>query len=172
MGWVVLHRTSGGGWATAYDLACSGAPYTADLQWNQVSNLKPSSPETKTLPLGQRPWLLDLQDCGKVCIIIPQGPIGNESLSDHKGQSEKEGAGLGAASLPFRPEFRITKIAGYPCASCFSPSQKSGNDAGAKRRWSTCGLGRVLWLLRERKCHASDFHPAYLGPCKTAILLT
>ncbi|GBM36841.1 hypothetical protein AVEN_82831-1 [Araneus ventricosus] len=30
------------------------APYTADLQWNRVSNLRPSSPGVETLPLGHR----------------------------------------------------------------------------------------------------------------------
>ncbi|GBN21115.1 hypothetical protein AVEN_49215-1 [Araneus ventricosus] len=30
------------------------APYTADLQWNRVSNLRPSGPEVETLPLGHR----------------------------------------------------------------------------------------------------------------------
>ncbi|GBN78905.1 hypothetical protein AVEN_31800-1 [Araneus ventricosus] len=28
------------------------AQYTTDLQWNRVSNLQPSGPEVKTLPLG------------------------------------------------------------------------------------------------------------------------
>ncbi|GBN65948.1 hypothetical protein AVEN_52347-1 [Araneus ventricosus] len=35
--------------ATAYDLAYKRLPYTADLQWNRVSNLKPSLPEAETL---------------------------------------------------------------------------------------------------------------------------
>ncbi|GBM58174.1 hypothetical protein AVEN_163941-1, partial [Araneus ventricosus] len=30
------------------------APYTADLQWNRVSNLEPSGPKAETLPLGHR----------------------------------------------------------------------------------------------------------------------
>ncbi|GBO22631.1 hypothetical protein AVEN_181599-1 [Araneus ventricosus] len=30
------------------------APYTADLQWNRVSNLEPSGPRAETLPLGHR----------------------------------------------------------------------------------------------------------------------
>ncbi|GBM45634.1 hypothetical protein AVEN_204763-1 [Araneus ventricosus] len=30
------------------------APYTADLQWNRVSNLEPSGPKTEKLPLGHR----------------------------------------------------------------------------------------------------------------------
>ncbi|GBM65803.1 hypothetical protein AVEN_164692-1, partial [Araneus ventricosus] len=30
------------------------APYTADLQWNRVSNLEPSGPKVETLPLGHR----------------------------------------------------------------------------------------------------------------------
>ncbi|GBL53426.1 hypothetical protein AVEN_119991-1 [Araneus ventricosus] len=27
-------------------------PYTADLQWNRVSNLEPSGPKAETIPLG------------------------------------------------------------------------------------------------------------------------
>ncbi|GFS91449.1 hypothetical protein NPIL_180951 [Nephila pilipes] len=60
-------------------------------------------------------------------------------VNDSKGSVSKE-KGL----VSRRAEFRITKIAGYP-----SPQ----ND-GEERRWSTCDLDRVLWLL-ERKCHAS-----------------
>ncbi|GBO01060.1 hypothetical protein AVEN_98152-1, partial [Araneus ventricosus] len=30
------------------------APYTADLQWNRVSDLEPSGPKAETLPLGHR----------------------------------------------------------------------------------------------------------------------
>ncbi|GBO31769.1 hypothetical protein AVEN_150738-1 [Araneus ventricosus] len=48
--WVFFYATpTGGRLATTYDLQ---APYTADLQWNRVSNLKPSDPEAETLPLG------------------------------------------------------------------------------------------------------------------------
>ncbi|GBO20122.1 hypothetical protein AVEN_114153-1 [Araneus ventricosus] len=39
-------------WFPGYDLECSGLTYTADLQWNRVSGLRPSGPEVGTLPLG------------------------------------------------------------------------------------------------------------------------
>ncbi|GBO16968.1 hypothetical protein AVEN_201507-1 [Araneus ventricosus] len=45
---------TGGRLATMYDLTCNRAPYTADLQWNRVSNLKPSSLKAETLPLVHR----------------------------------------------------------------------------------------------------------------------
>ncbi|GBN70486.1 hypothetical protein AVEN_93936-1 [Araneus ventricosus] len=32
-------------------------PYTVDLQWNRASNLEPSGPNAKTLPLGHRGFL-------------------------------------------------------------------------------------------------------------------
>ncbi|GBL92162.1 hypothetical protein AVEN_91508-1 [Araneus ventricosus] len=35
-----------------YDLACNRYTYTADLQWNRVSNLEPLGTEAETLPLG------------------------------------------------------------------------------------------------------------------------
>ncbi|GBO26263.1 hypothetical protein AVEN_137454-1 [Araneus ventricosus] len=41
---------TGGRLATVYDLA----PCTADLQWNRVSNLRPSGHGIETLPLGRR----------------------------------------------------------------------------------------------------------------------
>ncbi|GBN40407.1 hypothetical protein AVEN_199480-1 [Araneus ventricosus] len=44
----------GGCLAFTYDLACYRYTYTADLQWNGVSSLKPSSPEAENLPLGHR----------------------------------------------------------------------------------------------------------------------
>ncbi|GBM75666.1 hypothetical protein AVEN_45554-1 [Araneus ventricosus] len=50
-----FHATpTGGRLATTYDLACNRPPYTADLQWNRVSNLEPSGPKAETLPLGHR----------------------------------------------------------------------------------------------------------------------
>ncbi|GBM19446.1 hypothetical protein AVEN_259353-1 [Araneus ventricosus] len=36
----------------AYDLIRNRPTYTADLQWNRVSNLEFSDPEAETLPLG------------------------------------------------------------------------------------------------------------------------
>ncbi|GBO15856.1 hypothetical protein AVEN_229143-1 [Araneus ventricosus] len=48
--------------ATTYDLACN-APYTADLQWNRVSNLRPSGPEVETLPLGHRGLIFIWESC-------------------------------------------------------------------------------------------------------------
>ncbi|GBN20446.1 hypothetical protein AVEN_188504-1 [Araneus ventricosus] len=42
----------GGRLSLTSDLTCNRPTYTADLQWNRVTNLKPSGPETKTLPLG------------------------------------------------------------------------------------------------------------------------
>ncbi|GBO28268.1 hypothetical protein AVEN_24545-1 [Araneus ventricosus] len=44
---------AGGRLATTY--ACvQQAAYTADLQWNRISNLRPSGSEVETLPLGHR----------------------------------------------------------------------------------------------------------------------
>ncbi|GBO28147.1 hypothetical protein AVEN_61808-1, partial [Araneus ventricosus] len=37
-----------------YDLKCIMPKYTADLQWNRVSNMEPSGPEAEILPLGHR----------------------------------------------------------------------------------------------------------------------
>ncbi|GBN96015.1 hypothetical protein AVEN_110249-1 [Araneus ventricosus] len=55
-----FHATPAGGrLATTYYLACKQAPYTADLQWNRVSNLEPSGPKAETLPLGHRGLFLD-----------------------------------------------------------------------------------------------------------------
>ncbi|GBL77476.1 hypothetical protein AVEN_41861-1 [Araneus ventricosus] len=42
---------------TTYDSMLNRATYTADLQWNRVSSLEPSSFEAETLPLGHSgPW--------------------------------------------------------------------------------------------------------------------
>ncbi|GBO33501.1 hypothetical protein AVEN_101189-1 [Araneus ventricosus] len=40
-------------------LGVQKAPYTADLQWNRVSNLEPSCPKAETLPLGHRGLLVE-----------------------------------------------------------------------------------------------------------------
>ncbi|GBN37845.1 hypothetical protein AVEN_256026-1 [Araneus ventricosus] len=39
-------------WQQSQDKLDGQAPYTADLQWNRVSNLEPSGPKAETLPLG------------------------------------------------------------------------------------------------------------------------
>ncbi|GBN42187.1 hypothetical protein AVEN_174954-1, partial [Araneus ventricosus] len=50
-----FHATpTGGRLTTTYDFSVQQAPYTADLQWNRVSNLEPSGPKAETLPLGHR----------------------------------------------------------------------------------------------------------------------
>ncbi|GBO23526.1 hypothetical protein AVEN_110267-1 [Araneus ventricosus] len=55
MEWVLYTTLEGGRLATTYDLSCPiYAPYIGHLQWNRISKLKPSVPETETLPLGHR----------------------------------------------------------------------------------------------------------------------
>ncbi|GBN75578.1 hypothetical protein AVEN_162114-1 [Araneus ventricosus] len=41
-------------WPRTYDLTFNRPTYTAGLQWNRFSNLKPSSLEGETLPLNHR----------------------------------------------------------------------------------------------------------------------
>ncbi|GBL76874.1 hypothetical protein AVEN_12560-1 [Araneus ventricosus] len=41
-------------WPPTYDLTCNRLTYTADHQWNWVSNREPFIPEAEALPLGQR----------------------------------------------------------------------------------------------------------------------
>ncbi|GBL93984.1 hypothetical protein AVEN_76705-1 [Araneus ventricosus] len=41
----------GGCLVTMYKLTCNRSIYTADIQWNRVSNLEQSGPEAETLPL-------------------------------------------------------------------------------------------------------------------------
>ncbi|GBN72374.1 hypothetical protein AVEN_108531-1 [Araneus ventricosus] len=38
-------------WLPEYDLICNKPAYTADLQWNRVSNLELSGPKAEILPL-------------------------------------------------------------------------------------------------------------------------
>ncbi|GBM26986.1 hypothetical protein AVEN_47186-1 [Araneus ventricosus] len=45
---------AGGRLPPMYDLTCNRPTYTADVQWNQVSNLELSGPEVETLPIGDR----------------------------------------------------------------------------------------------------------------------
>ncbi|GBL60191.1 hypothetical protein AVEN_177887-1 [Araneus ventricosus] len=45
---------AGGRLALTYDLTCNRTAYTADIQWNRVSNLEPSSSGAETLPLSHR----------------------------------------------------------------------------------------------------------------------
>ncbi|GBN00848.1 hypothetical protein AVEN_89216-1 [Araneus ventricosus] len=50
-----FHTTpTGGRLAITFDLMFNKPTYTADLQWNRVSNLEPSGPKAETLPLGHR----------------------------------------------------------------------------------------------------------------------
>ncbi|GBM64031.1 hypothetical protein AVEN_252142-1 [Araneus ventricosus] len=83
-----FHATpTGGRLATAYDLACSKqAPYTVDLQWNRVSNLRPSCPEVETLPLGRAAFLEGFK-CLHVIMPLIEGKNENKmsNLSEHKG---------------------------------------------------------------------------------------
>ncbi|GBN37912.1 hypothetical protein AVEN_91465-1 [Araneus ventricosus] len=65
---------TGGRLATTYDLAYKRPPYTADLQWNRVSNLRPSGPEVETLPLGHR---------GLVEVANGTGPSNREAALWH-----------------------------------------------------------------------------------------
>ncbi|GBN55516.1 hypothetical protein AVEN_226986-1 [Araneus ventricosus] len=51
-------------------------PYTADLRWNRVSNLRPSDPEVETLPLGHRV----LCSGRKHVVNGPYAPFGFESI--------------------------------------------------------------------------------------------
>ncbi|GBO24706.1 hypothetical protein AVEN_142736-1 [Araneus ventricosus] len=57
------------------------APYTADLQWNRVSNLESSGPKAETLPLGHRgpmakKTLSSLKNFdGRSCTILLSAPI-------------------------------------------------------------------------------------------------
>ncbi|GBM34908.1 hypothetical protein AVEN_41456-1 [Araneus ventricosus] len=47
------------------------APYMEDLQWNRVSNLRPSGPEVETLPLGHSGLhLLKEQRRGEIMITL------------------------------------------------------------------------------------------------------
>ncbi|GBN77269.1 hypothetical protein AVEN_130965-1 [Araneus ventricosus] len=43
------------------------APYTADLQWNRVSNLRPSGPKVETLPLGHRGLETEIGNQASMC---------------------------------------------------------------------------------------------------------
>ncbi|GBO42796.1 hypothetical protein AVEN_270968-1, partial [Araneus ventricosus] len=50
-----FHTTPAGERLTPYvRFNMQQAEYTVDLQWNRVSNLKPSCPEADTLSLGHR----------------------------------------------------------------------------------------------------------------------
>ncbi|GBO24069.1 hypothetical protein AVEN_117670-1 [Araneus ventricosus] len=52
--WVFLHYTNGRTFDHYIRFNVQQASYTADLQWSQVSNMKPSGPKAETLPLGHR----------------------------------------------------------------------------------------------------------------------
>ncbi|GBM41504.1 hypothetical protein AVEN_265725-1 [Araneus ventricosus] len=57
----ILHQPEDG-WPPKYDLKCEGPTYTADLLWNQVSNMKTACPGDKILPLAHH--------CLKRCLKI------------------------------------------------------------------------------------------------------
>ncbi|GBL88673.1 hypothetical protein AVEN_195658-1 [Araneus ventricosus] len=48
------HNTGRRMFVSTYNSACNRNTYMAGLPWNRVSNLEPTSPHAKTLPLGHR----------------------------------------------------------------------------------------------------------------------
>ncbi|GBM24716.1 hypothetical protein AVEN_254935-1 [Araneus ventricosus] len=54
LSWYPLSHQREDDWFPTYDLTCNRPRCAADLQWNRISNLEPSSPDAETLPLGLR----------------------------------------------------------------------------------------------------------------------